>query len=275
MIMPLIRKFLCRFYRRFVFSKSDQLDENQLNYSAIVFAPHQDDETLGCGGAIIQKKRAGADIKIVFMTDGSTSHSHLISKDELKNIRTNEALAACKVLGLVESDVVFLEYEDGRLQEYRASATDKVEEILRRQTPEEIFVPYYREPTPDHVATNEIIISAVQSWQKKVTIYEYPVWAWYHWPWVSVPIGRGHGAKLILINSLKAWFGVRILRDFRSYMAISDVREQKRTALDQHRSQMSRLIPDPNWLILDDIANGEFLECFFQEIEIFRHYQLE
>jgi LmbE family N-acetylglucosaminyl deacetylase len=274
MIMAPIRNFLCRFYRRFVFSKNGQLDENQLKYSAIVFAPHQDDETLGCGGAIIQKKRAGADVKIVFMTDGSTSHNHLISKDELKLMRVKEALAACQVLGLAESDVVFLEFEDGRLGEHRAQVICKVAEILRRQEPDEVFLPYYRDLTPDHLATNEIVISALRSWQKKVTVYEYPVWAWHHWPWVSLPIGRGRGTKTILINSFKAWFGLRLLRDFQSFIQISDVKAQKRMALNQHRSQMNRLFSNPNWTTLHDVSNGEFLDCFFQEREIFRRYQL-
>src|SRR5687768_6580034 len=44
------------------------LGEEELGRSAMVFAPHPDDETLGCGGTILQKRRAGASMRIVFMT---------------------------------------------------------------------------------------------------------------------------------------------------------------------------------------------------------------
>lgn len=274
MQMSLLRKSLCHFYRRFLFAHSAPLDETQLQAAAIVFAPHQDDETLGCGGAIIQKKRAGAAVKIVFMTDGSASHRHLMAQAALKRLRVNEALAACQVLGVASSDVIFLDYEDGRLQAEQASAIDTVVAILRHQQPQAVFVPYYRDLTPDHVATNAIVLAAVRQWQQPVTVYEYPVWAWHHWPWVSLPLGRGRGLKTILHHSLQAWFGLRLLRDFRAYMPINEVMAQKRQALEQHRSQMNRPCSHPNWITLHEVSNGEFLDCFFQAGELFRCYQL-
>jgi len=51
-----------------------ELDEKDLGCTATVFSPHPDDETLGCGGTIIKKKRAGAEVKIFYMTDGRKSH---------------------------------------------------------------------------------------------------------------------------------------------------------------------------------------------------------
>ncbi len=53
--------------------------------SALVFSPHPDDESLGCGGTIIKKKSLGARVKLVHMTDGSAAnHDNLISSQELK-----------------------------------------------------------------------------------------------------------------------------------------------------------------------------------------------
>src|SRR5947209_4351316 len=65
---------------------------DELRQPALVFAPHPDDETLGCGGAIVRKKRAGAVVKIVVMTDGSASHPGQIDPDELKKLRAEEML---------------------------------------------------------------------------------------------------------------------------------------------------------------------------------------
>jgi hypothetical protein len=50
--------------------------------------------------------------------------------------------------------------------------------------------------------------------------------------------------------------------------------ELKRTALAQHKSQMTQLIPNSNWLTLADVSNGEFLACFFQDYEFFRQYTI-
>src|SRR4051812_37624433 len=42
----------------------------------IVFAPHQDDEALGCGAVIARKRNDGGAVHVVFLTDGSASHPH-------------------------------------------------------------------------------------------------------------------------------------------------------------------------------------------------------
>src|SRR5262245_5575363 len=76
------------------------LDNHDLSQRAIVFAPHEDDEVLGCGGTILRKRRLGADVAVVFMTDGSGSHPGLMPADEMKELRAAEARAACSLLGV-------------------------------------------------------------------------------------------------------------------------------------------------------------------------------
>lgn len=48
------------------------------NRPAVFFSPHQDDETLGMGGAIYEHVQAGRDVFIELMTDGSGSGARLI-----------------------------------------------------------------------------------------------------------------------------------------------------------------------------------------------------
>ena len=249
-----------------------EISEKDLGKSAIVFSPHPDDETLGCGGTIIKKRRAGAEVNIFFMTDGGKSHRHLISENKLKALRENEALAASRTLGLKENNVVFLEFEDGELSKNQDSAIPEVMEILLSQQPDEIFIPYYKEPafwSQDHLATNRIATSALQRYRRRAVIYEYPVWFWYHWPWASVPKHSPREFLNFLKNSL---IGLNSLRDFRCSVYIGDILELKRAALYKYKSQMTRLIPDPRWLTLGDVSNGEFVECFFQKHEIFHRY---
>ena len=247
---------------------ASQPDDNDLRRDAIVFAPHPDDETLACGGTIIRKVRAGADVRIVFLADGRHSHRPMMSGGDLKAIRAREGLAAAAVLGLPAENVIFLEFEDRHLQGSQRAARQRVVEILRRHPPQEIFLPYSHETTEDHFATNRIVASAIRRFHETVRIYEYPIWFWCHWPWAGMPLrSRRNIPARVKRNCLS---GMRLLRDFRYAVYVGDVLEQKQAALRQHRSQMERLVPDPRWRTLRDVANGEFLDCFLREYELFR-----
>ena len=143
-------------------------------------------------------------------------------------------------------------------------------EILRSYNPDEIYIPYRGETQSDHIATNRIAMSALTRWGKQVMINEYPVWAWFHWPWVGVFHNSRRTTLDILKNTFNSIGGLSLLRDLQYAVYIGDVKDQKRVALDQHKSQMTRLIPDPSWLTLADVSNGEFLIQFFQEYEYYR-----
>jgi LmbE family N-acetylglucosaminyl deacetylase len=249
---------------------SCQIRDEDLAKPAIIFSPHQDDETLGCGGTIILKKRAGANVKVVFLTDGSSSHRQFVSEQKLKTMRAQEALSACNVLGLERRDVIFLEFRDQYLKESQEEAEQEVKAILVREACEEVFIPYSWETISDHRVTNTIVLSAIKALQKKVVIYEYPIWFWQHWPWATISVSNYKDALIQMKSSLLSWLS--LAKNFRCSVPIGEVLELKRLALNQHRSQMERLGANSQWLILSDISDGEFLLCFFQESELFyRH----
>jgi len=238
--------------------------------SCIVFAPHQDDETLGCGGTILLKKHQGASVKVVFMTDGNNSHKHMFP-DDLRDIRRKEAIAACNILGINEQDVIFLDNEDGKLTENIDQATNQVLEILNKTTPQEIYIPYIGDHHPDHKATNQAVTSAMNIAGKTTTVFEYTTWFWDHWPIVEVKIRR----KKDFIDHLKkvstrSFF--HILSDLRCSILVYDTLNTKRDALYQHESQLSRMNNNEKWFILGDVSNGDWLERFFQDREVFHRY---
>jgi LmbE family N-acetylglucosaminyl deacetylase len=68
--------------------------------------------------------------------------------------------------------------------------------------------------------------------------------------------------------------GARLLKDFTCTVDIRDALETKRAALERYASQMRRLVPDPAWRTLGDVSNGDFLQCFLQEREVFKRYLL-
>lgn len=238
-----------------------------LSRPALVVAPHPDDETLGCGGTIVKKRLAGAPVTIVFMTDGSKSHCRLMDEDELRAIRRKEALAAASVLGVDDCDVVFLNFSDGNLRESRNAAVERLVELIENTRVEQIFTPYRDDVTDDHVVTTAVVEHAVGKCGRNMTVYEYPIWLWRRWPWSTC---RGGGLRGLLGNAkdLALWTWTLLFR-FRSGMVVSDALETKRRALAEHRSQTTRLKPDPAWKTLSDVADGEFLECFFQDVEPF------
>lgn len=279
------RSLVKRFYNRHL-DRTTALSTADLGQSAIVFAPHPDDETLGCGGTILRKTAIGARVEVVFMTDGAASHPHLMPPETLKGIRVEEAIAAGRVLGLAEANLRFLEFPDGQLSQHFAAAVEAVAAHLMRAQPEAVFIPYDREPgfIADHGATHDIVLAALEKTGLAVTVYEYPIWFWYHWPWAAhhwfhllVPTPKSLPARLKtwLKNGIfSTQFGLSFVKDFQYSTRIEDLLGLKWAAIQQHRSQISRLLPDPDWQTLTDVADGDFLACFFQKYEVFRRYSL-
>jgi LmbE family N-acetylglucosaminyl deacetylase len=219
---------------------------------------------------MILKCASAARVACVFMTDGGTSHKDLIDQDELRRLRKAEALEATAILGVAHGDVHFLDFPDGRLAACHAAAVEQVAGLLRRHKPEEVYVPYRRDGTPDHEATFRIVVDALSMLGRTTRILEYPVWFWNRWPWVPFRLVASREALSAFLGSVKAGFGLQLLREFRDGVFVGTVLERKRAALSQHRSQMTPLRPGTPWPTLPGISEGKFLECFFQEFEVFR-----
>ena len=237
----------------------------------LVFAPHPDDEVLGCGGTIARKVRAGAEVQIVFMTDGSGSHAELIDPQELAEIRRIEANDANRILGVSAEHVVFLGFRDGALENHLTQATQQVADILAAYSPDDVFVPHRADRLSDHVATFEIVAAALTRQPRQITLYEYPIWLWNTWPWTAG--GPVRGASFVATIAGRLLDVLRLVGGCRSKVDISAVREYKLAALDAYRSQMQRRAGAASWSILGDVSNGDFLRCFGGAIEVFRRSQ--
>ena len=149
---------------------------------AIVFAPHPDDETLGCGGTIARKLSEGHDVSVVFMTDGRHSLTELGMSSgptpfEMKEIRREDAMRAMKILGLQEKNLLFLDYEDKTLEKHERLVQERIIEILKDVSPVEVFFPQEREYNIDHRVTNMIIRRAIEVSNLHPIEYQYIV-AW-------------------------------------------------------------------------------------------------
>jgi len=150
--------------------------------NVVIFAPHPDDEVLGCGGTIAKKLAEGYNVFVIFMTDGRYGLKEVgIDKNpdplELKTIRKEEALKAAKILGLNEENLFFLDIEDKSLSKHKIPALEKTIKLLQDIKPAEVFFPQELEYNPDHRATNTIVKKALKKLDLYTVEYRYVI-AW-------------------------------------------------------------------------------------------------
>ncbi|TIL83122.1 MAG: PIG-L family deacetylase, partial [Mesorhizobium sp.] len=73
-----------------------------------------------------------------------------------------------------------------------------------------------------------------------MTVFEYPVWYWYQWPWVRLHDRVLGFNRTALRQTVRTLAGLRGVKMFNSHAFIGDVIDAKRHALAAHRSQMER-----------------------------------
>ena len=120
----------------------------------VVIAPHPDDESIGCGGALCCHADAQDRVTVVFLTSGELGLKHL-SREAAWQIREAEAKAAGKILAIAEMH--FLRQPDWTLADAIGPTATAVAKILARERPQLIYVPHPREWHPDHKAAVEIL----------------------------------------------------------------------------------------------------------------------
>ncbi|MBE9207533.1 PIG-L family deacetylase [Nostoc sp. LEGE 06077] len=155
--------------------------------SAIVFSPHQDDETFGCGGMIACKCEQGIPVIVVFLTNGQGSGNiDTESRNKIIQTRRQEAIKALNILGVETSLIHFLEKADGGLQDLKIAekqeAIAQISELLKHYQPEEIYVPHQKDCHRDHEATYPLVKAAIKQADIKVELFQYPIWLFWRAP---------------------------------------------------------------------------------------------
>jgi N-acetylglucosamine malate deacetylase 1 len=150
--------------------------------SAMVIAPHQDDEVLGCGGLIRLKREQNVPVQIVFITNGAASHAKhpKFQSGEMVPIRQQEALSALSILGVDSEQIHFLDKPDSQLQNLDASkrqqTIEQLAQLLKSFQPGEVYVTHRQDRIKDHEVTYELVQAAIQYSGIEVDILQYPIW---------------------------------------------------------------------------------------------------
>jgi N-acetylglucosamine malate deacetylase 1 len=148
----------------------------------VVLAPHMDDEVIGCGGALYQHIRNGADVTVVFLTDGRAGSRKLahISGEERKQhqrtlieVRKKEARRAAIMLGIKET--IFLDAEEANLTS-TWEIQQKVRRILDVLCPDLVYLPFFLEEHPDHRAVSRILLDATVDTSLRFECVGFEIW---------------------------------------------------------------------------------------------------
>ncbi len=118
--------------------------------SALVLAPHYDDEVLGCGGLIAGLAAAGAVVRVLFLTDGSGGAEDVADRDAYGRRRREESARVCEILGIAGCDHLGL--PDGALDQHLDAAEQGIRRALLTLRPDLLLVPSPLEITRDHRA---------------------------------------------------------------------------------------------------------------------------
>jgi LmbE family N-acetylglucosaminyl deacetylase len=193
----------------------------------LILAPHQDDETLGCGGLIAAASRQGLRPRVAYLTDGSASHpgSSAWPRPRLAAARRGEALEALSALGVPAGDVRFLDWPDAApyapgARRYSQTLAALIGWIGRRGV-NSLWAPWIGEDHCDHVAAANLALSLAGRIGAPVTLMSYLVWG---------------------------WADPRLVRDARHgrvwTLRCPRTVSQRRTALACHRTQVTDIIND-------------------------------
>lgn len=220
----------------------------------VVIAPHQDDETLACGGIIARKRSEGLPVHVIFITDGSASHpGHpRLDAPAIAALRRAEAMRALACLGVERSCVHFMDEPDGTLKtipaERRENLVARLSELFGRIGAGEIFLPCNPDGSSEHDATFNFVLEAVGRIHREPLIWQYPVWSW----WNPVLL-------------LRRWLATRDC----CRQPLEDYYQAKQQAIRCYQSQIAPLAPDPM-----PALPGDLVDIFLTDTEFFFRYEL-
>ncbi|MGE4293192.1 MAG: PIG-L deacetylase family protein [Desulfovibrio sp.] len=135
----------------------------------LVVAPHPDDETIACGGTILDRLKQGRVVRVVLLTDGRNSHSICFGihqdpdPEQVATLRAAEFQQALALLGVATGNIHCLGFCDAALESSIAPATAALAALLKpcQTRITEVFFPASFDAHPDHQAAHRIVDHAL------------------------------------------------------------------------------------------------------------------
>ena len=123
----------------------------------LVFAPHPDDEVLGCGGTILQHVKAGNEVYVCIVTRGFPP---MFSNEETTKNQLDARLCH-QFMGVKKT--IFLDFPTTKLEFIeRTELNGAILNVVRDILPDEVYVPHYGDMQRDHFVVAEACMVAVR-----------------------------------------------------------------------------------------------------------------
>ncbi len=133
----------------------------------LVFAPHPDDETIGCGGTLLKHKENGDEISCVLATDlrkFKNLSKELVSEKE-KEIEKVKNIYKFKFFEMMD----FIPSELDSTP--KSLIISKISDLLTNIKPDIIYIPYVNDVHTDHQIISKAVLSA-SKWFRSESIKE-------------------------------------------------------------------------------------------------------
>jgi len=126
----------------------------------LAIGSHPDDIELGCAGTLLKYAKGGHDIYLFVLTTGSEAGD--------SRTRIKEQEEAARLIGTKE--LIWGNFQDTQLKAGK-ELISKIEKVIERIQPDEVYVNYYEDSHQDHRALAQCVISATR-YIKRVLFYE-------------------------------------------------------------------------------------------------------
>lgn len=194
----------------------------------LVFAPHPDDEVLGCGGTMARYAAEGAEVYLCIATSGQPpiyDNSVALENGWPHNLYP-EIIKSKEILGV--RDVFFLEFPAVDVESVpRYIFNQKIQALINEIKPDEIFMPHFGDMQKDHTYVAEAIMVAVRPKSEHTvqSVYAYETLSETEW---NIP----HVKNMFIPNV---------------YIDISKFADKKKEAMACYQSQLGEF-PNPRSL---------------------------
>lgn len=209
----------------------------------LVFAPHPDDDVIGCGGSIVRHVNRGNVADVVYLTSGgSGSLAH--TPEELTTIRENEADKAAGFLGV--SRTHFLRNADGGLSYTRENIV-RITTLLREFRPDVVYIPHRYDEHRDHRVAHDLAVESCL--------------------WAGSPRAQECGRQPWHVGTILCYEVGTALPEVNYVEDISAVIKTKLAAMAMHESQLvclqyTEAVEHLNRLRGITTGKGMYCECF-------------
>lgn len=191
----------------------------------LVFAPHPDDEVLGCGGVMAKHVACGDNVYVCVATCG---HPPIFNDDLMKEKKWPHTLypeikKAHEILGVKET--LFLDCPAADMESVkRFDLNGKLIDLIQKIQPDVVYIPHFGDMQKDHTILAEAIMVAVRpKYKHRVEkVYAYETLSETEW---NIP----HASNAFIPNV---------------YVDIADFIQAKLNAMNCYQSQLGDF-PDP------------------------------